>query len=95
MGWWSNLTNIFQSGWNHQLDIDEMVYKYSSGVIKHGYHRSLQQDPEPVDVATEPTLFANAGLEVRKGWGLLNTTSEPVFRILVAGESPWESPLVS
>ena len=66
-----------------------MVYKYSSGVIKHGYHRSLQQDPEPsVDVATEPTLVANAGLEVRKGWGLLNTTSEPVFRILVAGESP-------
>ena len=66
-----------------------MVYKYSSGVIKHGYHRSLQQDPEPsVDVATEPTLVANAGLEVRKGSGLLNTTSEAVFRILVAGESP-------
>ena len=36
MGWWSNLTNIFQGGWNHQLaNVSLQIFYWLSYLICH------------------------------------------------------------
>ena len=68
LGRWSNLTNIFQRGWNHQLDHLQRIV--NMGIWKTSFFSWIffRQDCNPVDGNLTVTFFPGASFPTPKSF---------------------------
>ena len=70
-GKWSKLTNIFQMGWNHQLDSGLDIYIFFGGVTgvqeRYQYNQYYQSHPDPI-IQGWTSFWASTGNGISLIW---------------------------